>query len=484
MKVLIIGGGIAGPALALALVRSNHEVELFDRVVPQHQRLQQQQQWPGGRAADPEEQPSSDRPTTEWEPEDIGGAVLVNENVLRVLERLGVRAAVVAASTPVVRHELCSFNGRPYAVFDTFDGPDYITGGVLRSVLTRALYRELVAAGVRLQTGKRLVGIEQHGPPDDASPAQHQHQQPEGAVSGGVTARFADGSEAHGDVLVGADGVHSAVRTLLFPTARPRASPYLGYFAVSPLHGRPAPQSFAVYVDAPTGNYAFVMPAGDEFVHWGLFETRAPVAGKSGAGGGGGGSSGAGSSRGGSDRGSLDSNDRWEVTGELSIERDRMYGLVEKWGLPREFRTLVRDVARVVRVGFSSMDPMPRWQNRDCVLIADSCHAMLPFIGQGAGMGLEDALTLAVLLDRLPGNPRLAFQYLHELRARRVEKVAALSELLAQRSAATSHLTSAIGKVIMKLFSYVSRFSGQSLFSNDIIRHDCYEAAESFLASK
>ena len=71
--------------------------------------------------------------------------------------------------------------------------------GRLQGLLHRAVVERLGADAVR--TGHRLVGFEQ-----DAD---------------GVTARFADGSQARGDVLVGADGIHSVVRSSLFPDEGP-----------------------------------------------------------------------------------------------------------------------------------------------------------------------------------------------------------------------------------------------------------------------
>ncbi|TDD80329.1 flavin-dependent oxidoreductase [Actinomadura darangshiensis] len=71
--------------------------------------------------------------------------------------------------------------------------------GRLQGLLHRAVLERLGADAVR--TGHRLVGFEQ-----DAE---------------AVTARFADGSRARADVLVGADGIHSAVRSTLFPDEGP-----------------------------------------------------------------------------------------------------------------------------------------------------------------------------------------------------------------------------------------------------------------------
>ena len=80
--------------------------------------------------------------------------------------------------------------------------------------LCRVLRECAVAAGVQIHSGKRLVDAEES--------------------ADGVTARFADGSTATADVLIGADGIRSRVRTLIDPNAPgPRQIPLLNFGAVS-----------------------------------------------------------------------------------------------------------------------------------------------------------------------------------------------------------------------------------------------------------
>ncbi|KAJ1569088.1 hypothetical protein HK405_010081 [Cladochytrium tenue] len=415
MKVLIIGGGVAGPALALALKRSGHDVELFDRVVP-----------------------PSRAPGSNWVPADIGGAILLNENVLRVLKHLGVLNEALAAGTQIARHEISYMDGRAFAVYPTHDKGEFVSTGILRCALARIVNRALNSYGVYMKVNKKLAWIEQ---PSNGSL--------------GVTAFFEDGSKAYGDILVGADGINSTVRSILFPDILANKSRYSGYFAMSPIPAKPLPPVFTTMVDGQTGNYGFVLPAGNTMVHWGIFESRSET----------------------------NVNDSWDVAGDVMVERDRILGITAKWGVNSDFRDLVRSATRVIRVKFTSVAPLSQWHKQNCVLIGDAAHGMLPFISQGAGMSLEDSLVLSVLLDRLPRQPRLAFEYLHEIRAARVQKVAAQSEALGQRSG-SSAFTAAIGFGFLRLYSYVARVFGLSLFSNEIIRYDSLNAAMKFLASK
>ncbi|KAJ1537043.1 hypothetical protein HK405_014899 [Cladochytrium tenue] len=417
MKILIIGAGVAGLATALALKQNGHQVEVFDRVTP----------------------PSMPAPGSPWIPADIGGGIQINENALRALKRLGILNEVMAAGVQVRRHELAKFDGYAFAGFNTYDKGEFITTCILRSAMAKVMNSALNRSGVFMKAGKKLAWIEQ---PSDGKL--------------GVTAHFEDGTSAYGDILVGADGVNSATRNLLFPEVTPKRSNYYGYFAVSPLNGDSAPTVFTIMVDAATGNYAFVMPCGDTMVHWGLFESR-PQANE---------------------------DVSWDMTGDLVIERERMLALTEKWKLPKGFHRMVQNTSRVIRVRFTSVPPMPAWHKHNCVLIGDASHGLMPFIGQGAGMCLEDAISLPLLLDKLADNPSRAFELFRELRTPRVEKVAATSEALGDRISGSSPTTAAVGHFLMKIFAFIARVFHLSYFADEIVRYDPCDAAEKFVASK
>ncbi|KAJ1557795.1 hypothetical protein HK405_015160, partial [Cladochytrium tenue] len=386
--------------MALSLRQSGHDVEIFDRVAP----------------------PSSS-PGGLWVPPEAGGGLQINENALRVLKHLGVLKQIMAAGVQVGRHELAKFDFSAFAGFNTYDKGEFITTCVLRSEIARILNDTLVAAGVHIQGGKKLVNLEQ---PTD------------GAL--GVTAHFDDGTSARGDILIGADGVNSVTRSLLFPDVKPKTSPYCGYFAASPLAGEPAPRVFTIAIDSRTGNYAFVMPCGDKMVHWGMFESR-PEANASVS---------------------------WDVLGDLVAERARMLALADAWDLPASFKAKVQNVSRVNNVSFTSVPPMQAWHKHNCVLVGDAAHGLMPFIGQGAGMCMEDSLALPMLLEKLPNNPTRAFELLRELRAPRVEKVAATSEALGERISGSSPTTAAVGHFLMKLFAVIARVFHLSYFADEI----------------
>lgn len=116
--------------------------------------------------------------------------------LLHRLDEIGVRTGELVYTNRLGQEIM----RRPCGLAAGFTHPQIsVHRGRLQSLLHRAVVERLGADTVR--TGHRLVGFEQDA---DA-----------------VTARFADGSRARGDVLVGADGIHSVVRSALFPDEGP-----------------------------------------------------------------------------------------------------------------------------------------------------------------------------------------------------------------------------------------------------------------------
>ena len=167
-SALIIGGGIAGPVAATALVMAGIDAVVYE-----------------ARPADPASANG------------IGGSLALEPNGLAVLCTVGANDAVRAAATPITRSamSIASKPGREMPTPQRLPPRQLIDRGALHRILQDRTQR----AGVRIHHGKKLIRVDEH--PD------------------GVTAHFADGSSASADVLVGADGVHSVVRRLIDPEA-------------------------------------------------------------------------------------------------------------------------------------------------------------------------------------------------------------------------------------------------------------------------
>lgn len=163
--VLIIGGGIAGPALGIALRHVGIDSVVFE---------------------------------ANSTPRDEGGAFLnLAPNGLNALRALGLAGLAEGLG---FRNDRLVFHTETSRML-----ADVPVGGVtlMRGTLSRALREAAIDAGVRFEFGKALESVAER--------------------EGGVVARFADGSTTSGRALVGADGIHSRTRGSFFPDAPPPA---------------------------------------------------------------------------------------------------------------------------------------------------------------------------------------------------------------------------------------------------------------------
>ncbi|MCX4761730.1 FAD-dependent monooxygenase [Streptomyces sp. NBC_01275] len=170
-RLLVIGGGIAGTAAALALSKAGRDVTVY------------------------EAHPDS--------AEDIGAFLTLASNGLRALAQIDATPAVTAIGFPLTSMRVVDHTGAEVArvPLGEADDPRLRYRCLRRGELNAALQAEAARRGVEIVHGTRLASV-QDGPE-------------------GVTAHFTDGSTATGDLLIGADGLNSTVRRTTAPTARP-----------------------------------------------------------------------------------------------------------------------------------------------------------------------------------------------------------------------------------------------------------------------
>jgi 2-polyprenyl-6-methoxyphenol hydroxylase-like FAD-dependent oxidoreductase len=174
--VLVIGGGIAGPAAALALQKAGIEATVFEKY------------------------PSS--------AEGLGGVLMIAPNGLQALSVIGLEQAVSAVGQPIARMIIGDGRGRDILEFGGIPGlpPSRM---LWRSDVYRVLRDAALARGIRIEHGKDLVAVHE--------------------TAAAVIATFADGTTASADLLIGADGIHSIVRRLIDPEApQPQSDGLLG----------------------------------------------------------------------------------------------------------------------------------------------------------------------------------------------------------------------------------------------------------------
>lgn len=342
MKTLVIGGGIGGLTVAVALQEQGIEAHVYE-------------------AAD------ALRP--------VGAGIWVPTNALQALARLGLSEAVGAHGIPLAAIQLLTKEGQLLETIDL----QWVEAefGYTTVSIHRARLQEVLAGALRpgtLHLGRRCSGIRQ-----DAD---------------GVSAYFDDGSDARGEVLVGADGIRSTVRAHLFPEARLRYSGQTCYrgIARTNLPGDLHPLCREIWGGESRFGFSAI---GPEEVYW-----FAPVSAPA---------------------GQAPGND--PVSALAARYREFPEPVPALIGATRPEDVLLTDLY--------DLAPLARyWQGR-VVLLGDAAHAMTPNLGQGGAQAIEDGVALARQLART-SDPTLAFHRYQQRRLPRARRLVLQSWWLGQ----------------------------------------------------
>jgi salicylate hydroxylase len=326
LHALVIGAGIGGMAAAIALRRAGLDVSLFEQTIAQRE---------------------------------VGAGIQISPNASRLLGRYGLgdaMARVAVRPSAIVfrrwqdgrvlgREELGepveSQYGAPYYHFHRAD---------LINLLAEAF------GPGNIELGRRLADIEQ----DDS----------------GVTACFEDGSSERGDLLIGADGIHSRTRERLFGEEKPRFSGQIAYRGL-------APAERVAHLRLPLDVTNWVGPGG-HFVHYyvsaGRFLNFIAVSEEA-----------------------TWTREQWSDRGSIS-DAVRNY---EGWH--PQIATILTAVEETFKWALFDRNPLPEWTRGRVALLGDACHPMLPFMAQGAAQAIEDGATLAACLKNTAFDVPTAF---------------------------------------------------------------------------
>jgi 2-polyprenyl-6-methoxyphenol hydroxylase-like FAD-dependent oxidoreductase len=240
---------------------------------------------------------------------------------------------------------------------------------VIRPELHRAL-----AGGVEegvLQLGRECSGFVQNG---DA-----------------VVARFADGSEERGDILIGADGLRSAVRRALRGDEAPRFARYASWQALCDFRDDATPPGLFWIVWGPGARFLFYR-VGAERLYWeGIFATDA----------------------GGSD----------PPGGRRQAVLERFAG----WTHPVEAIVGATDEAAIGRSDIYDRPPVKQWGEGRVTLLGDAAHPMTNAAGQGANTTIEDAVVLGSRVGRSGEDPVAGLRAYEQERIKRTARIAKLA---------------------------------------------------------
>ncbi|WP_264185431.1 flavin-dependent oxidoreductase [Roseicella aerolata] len=328
MRAIIIGGGIGGLTTALALHAAGIGAEVFESAA---------------------------------EVRPLGVGINLQPHAVRELTELGLGERL--AETGIATRELVYANRFGQVIWREDRGlaagyrwPQYsIHRGRLQTLLWRAA-QERLGAG-RVQAGKRLVAFAQ-----DAA---------------GVTARFADGSTAQGDLLIAADGIHSVVRRHFAPDEGPpkwngailwratsEAPPYLT--GASMVQAGSHDQKFVCYPIA-------ALPDGRRLTNW-IAEIRF-------------------------EPDHVWNREDWNRPGRL----EDVLPAFERWNFGWfDVPDLMRRAEALYEFPMVDRDPLPRWTEGRVTLLGDAAHPMYPIGSNGASQAILDARRLAWHLAMQP----------------------------------------------------------------------------------
>ncbi len=184
------------------------------------------------------------------------------------------------------------------------------------------------------------------------------------ADEGRVEARFVDGTTVQGAVLIGCDGLKSVLRDLLWNPGPPHYLGYVAYRGLTPVDSLPGGLVTPASANGhgPGTHFTRYLIRQGSIVNYVGFARRDDWV-----------------------------DDGWHVTATI----DEVLKSFDGWN--DEMRLIVENTAegRCHKWGMFGRAPMPQWTQGRVALLGDAAHAMLPFLGQGASMAIEDGIVLA-----------------------------------------------------------------------------------------
>lgn len=345
-KILIIGGGIAGNALALFLQKAGIDCAVYEA----HKRL-----------------------------DGFGGGLGLAPNGMNVLAALGLAEKTQQRGTMALENVF--YNQRGVILARLKNGNTQKFGqpamSMMRTVLNDVLREAVEQQGIPIEYEKRLNTIT-----CDATK---------------VMAHFEDGTSAEGNLLIGADGIHSKTRRIILPDSPDPA--YVGIVGVGgfvPAVAVPditlrEKQSFSFTYGA-RGFFGYG-GAGDGNMYWWSNLPREREM-------------------------SREEMSQFTVD-ELKAEMLAIYGDYHD-----PIPAMIRSTQQPLKHNIFDIQSLPEWHQQRILIIGDAAHAVNPNSGQGASMALEDAMYLAKLLRECSDYERVFAQF-EQHRKPRVERIVA-----------------------------------------------------------
>ena len=301
--ILIAGGGIGGLTAAIALRRAGCEVRVFERAP---------------------------------EIREVGAGLTLQSNAILALRRIGLDEAIVASGRVVGWASLRMPDGKILSRAD-MDEVAREVGAPSAAIHRATLQHLLLGAAGPVETGREVVGYE--------------------AREDGVTVQLRDGTWADGGILVGADGLRSAVRAQLLGDGEPLYAGYVAWRGVTPEGGPSVDEASETW---GRGCRFGIVPIERGRVYW--FATlNTPPGGR-------------------------------DEPGQVRATLLRLFG---NWHPPIAALLEATPEEAILRNDILHRMPVRTWGAGRVTLLGDAAHPMTPNLGQGACQAIEDAVVLA-----------------------------------------------------------------------------------------
>jgi len=349
--------------------------------------------------------------------EGVGGGLNLAPNGMNVLDALGLTKRVTTRGTVALENCFRSESGRILARYDNGSkkyGPPSVS--LVRADLYQVLAEQMQQQGIAVEYQKRLRAVSDRG--DQKK----------------VMAHFADGTTAEGDLLIGADGIHSQTRRNVSPDGP--APAYVGIVGIGgftpsaavPMMTKRDKQTLN-FTFGRRGLFGYCGGRDGEVMWWSNLAREKELTN--------------------------------EQLDDLSTEsvKNEMLSIYRGYHDPIE--PLIQHTGPPVKLNVFDIQSLPTWHTGRVMLIGDAAHAVSPNAGQGASMALEDAMCLAKLLRDSDYEHERTFAQFERDRKPRVERIVAEGR---RRSSDKVIVSPAVSTLRNLMLAVVFRLFGDWLF--------------------
>lgn len=339
-RIAIVGAGLGGLCAAIALRSRGFEVKVFEQAPKLGE---------------------------------VGAGVQLGPNATRVFRALGLEQEILKTAFEPENHAVCHWKtGKVTAatpmkgVYEKQFGARYFT--FHRADLHAALLQAVPEKDITLNA--KCTGVRNSGK--------------------GAVIRFADGDEVESDVVIGADGIHSAVRESLYGKLPARFTGVVCWRGLVPRDAVPADtvsRDMGAWLGPKSTIVTYYVRRG-ELINWAAF---------------------------------YEANNWKEETWKTHGDPREALGIYRDWH--PSIGTLISKTTELYKWAVFERDPLPQWTEGNITLLGDSAHPMLPYLAQGACMSFEDAYVLASTLAMPSMDLPQALKHYERLRLGRTAQV-------------------------------------------------------------